>query len=210
MNTQSTPTIQSTRPTGLQVTGARLQIHAQNHPVGYAVYGAGLAGAGTIFLALLMAAPALADPTGAPGWVLVAIAASALAVALLTGFFAYLYARRLPQVEESDPVRYASARLQAFSGGLGPDPNSNRTARRMVDHLIHTASPSYAVAPFLVVALAVTIRPLAEVVGPGFEPWMLMQFTPIVVMLVAMVALYGSAKRKHAAVIAFRDEYDAA
>lgn len=145
MNTQPTPTIQSTRPTGLQITGARLQIHAQNHPVGYAVYGAGLTGAGTIFLALLMAAPALADPTGAPGWVLVAVAASALAVA-----------------------------------------------------------------PFLIVALAVAIRPLAEVGGPGFKPWMLMRFTPIVVILVAMVALYGSAKRKHAAVIAFRDEYDAA
>ena len=198
------------RPTALQITGARLQIHARNHPIGYAAYGAGVAGAVAILLAVLMAAPALADPTGAPGWVLVAAAVSALVVALATGLMAYLYARGLPRVEESDPIRYATARLQAFSGGLGPDPHGNRTARGMVDHLIHTASPSYAVAPFLIVAVAVAARPLAEVIGPGFEPWMLFQFTPIAIMLMAMGALYGSAKRKQAAVIAFRDEYDAA
>lgn len=198
------------RPTGSQVLGARIRIHARNHPARFALVGGVTAGAGTAVLALLSAAPALADPTGIPGWVLVSVLAATAVAALLMGLTLFFYARSLPQVDGADPARYAAARLQAASGELGPDPETNRLARQLSDRLEHTNNPGYALLPLVAILTFISVRPLADIIGPDFQPLMLLQLVPTAVFLAAVVAVYYSVKGKHARVRNFRESYDAA
>ena len=207
MNTQ---TAAAPRPTGPQVLGARIRIHARNHRVRFALGGGLAAGAGTAFLALIAAAPVLADPTGRPGWVLVSVLVAMAVAALLTGLALYSYALRLPQVTETDPVRYASARLQAASGELGPDAAINHLARQLADRVERTNNPDYFVLPFFMLLLFLVARPLSDVVGPDSQPLALLQLLPGAVFLVLALALYSSAKKTHSRVRKFRASYDAA
>ncbi|GAB3742537.1 hypothetical protein [Nocardiopsis nanhaiensis] len=198
------------RPSASQVTGARIAIYAQRHPVGYAARGALLAGAATVALMFLAATPALSDPSGAPRWVMSAFPAAGFVAALLIGSLLFMHGRGLPDVTETDAVRYASAKLQAASGAPGPDEEINRSARQLSDHLVRTSAPSYAVAPIMIVFALISARPLAEVLPPGFEPVMLTQLIPSFVLAVLMGVLYFSAKRWHERFAAFRAAYDRA
>ena len=104
-------------PTSGQLAAARFRLHAQHHPVGHSALWAGGAGVVALLLAGLLTAPNLTDPAGVPGWVLGAVAIMTLAVALLAGVAAYSIVRGTPASPETDPVRYAVARL---SGSTGP------------------------------------------------------------------------------------------
>ncbi|WP_017590780.1 hypothetical protein [Nocardiopsis ganjiahuensis] len=207
MNTQPAT---APRPTGSQVLGARIQIYAQRNPGGYAVRGAALAAVGAVFLAVTAAAPSLVDPTSIPGWTLVGILCATVVGALLAGLPMYVHARNLPDVEENDPVRYASARLQAASGELGPDPATNHLARRLSDRLVHNSNPGYAMGGLFIVLLFVTVLPLADIIGPGFTPLHLLRLAPATVFLIAFALAYSSAKAQHTRFKAFRESYDAA
>lgn len=207
MNTQPTT---APRPTGSQVLGARIRIYAQRNPGGYAVRGAAPAAVGAVFLAVVAAAPSLVDPTSIPGWTLVGILCATVVGALLVGLPMYFQARNLPEVEEADPVRYASARLQAASGKLGPDPATNHLARRLSDRLVHDSNPAYAMGGLFVVLLFVAALPLADVVGPGFDPLNLLRLAPGAVFLIAFALVYSNAKAQHTRFKAFRESYDAA
>lgn len=198
------------RPSSSQVLGARVQLHAQNHPAGFALGGGLAAGAVTAVLALFSAAPALADPTGTPGWVLVAVLAAMLVAALVVGLLMYLHARRLPRTGEADPVRYASARVQAATGELGPDRATNDLARQLSGRFEYTSNPNYYLAPPFVVLVYISMRPLTEIIGPGFEPLMLLQLIPSIVLLAVISVVYHSAKKQHARFKAFRQSYDGA
>jgi hypothetical protein len=197
-------------PTGSQVLGARIRIHARNHPARFALGGGIATGAGTAALALLSAAPTLTDPTGIPGWVLVSVLVAMAVAALLMGLALFFYARSLPKTNGTDPARYASARLQAASGELGPDPETNRLARRLSDRMERTNNPGYAMLPLFAVLAFISVRPLTEITGPDFQPLMLLQLVPNAVCLAALVAVYFSARGKHAQVRRFRESYDAA
>jgi peptidoglycan/LPS O-acetylase OafA/YrhL len=195
------------RPTGSQVLGARIQIYARRSPGGYAVRGAALAAVGAVFLAVIAASPSLADPTGTPGWTLVGILCATVIGALLAGLPMYLHARSLPEVGETDPVRYAAARLQAASGRLGPDPDTNRLARGLSDRLVRNSNPAYAIGGLFVILLFVTALPLADVIGPGFEPLELLRLAPGAAFL---IAFYSHTRAQHTRFKAFRESYDAA
>lgn len=207
MNTQTTT---APRPTGSQVLGARIRIHARNHPARFALGGGLAAGAGTAVLALLSATPALADPTGMPGWILVSVLVAMAVAALLTGLALFFHARRLPQADGADPVRYASARLQAAGGELGPDQETNRLARQLADRVERTNNPDYFVLPLFVVLSFLVARPLSDVIGPDFQPLALLQLLPGAVFLAFTLVLYSNAKKTHARVRNFRESYDAA
>ncbi|MGW5874931.1 hypothetical protein ACWFMI_00055 [Nocardiopsis terrae] len=197
------------RPSGSQITGARIQLYAQNHPAGFALRGGIATGAVTALLALVTAAPALNDPTGAPGWILVSVPAAMLFAAFTVGLLMYLHGRKLPRVEETDPARYASAELQAATGDLGPDPDTNRLARRMSDRLVYTSNPNHYMSGLFAVMAFISLRPLTEIIGPDFEPLMLLQLTPSVILLTVSIAMYRSAKNRHERFKAFREAYDA-
>ncbi len=207
MNTQP---VSAPRPNGSQVLGARTQIYAQRSPGGFAVRGAALASAVVVVLAVIAASPSLVDPTNIPGWTLVGVLCATLVGALLVGVPMFLHARNLPQVEETDPVRYASARLQAASGKLGPDQATNRLARQLSDRLVHNSNPLNAMSGLLVVLVFVACLPLADVVGPGFEPVNLLRLAPGTAFLIVFVLVYLSAKDQHKRLKAFCESYDAA
>lgn len=207
MNTQPAA---APRPTSTQVLGARTQIYARRSPGGYAVRGAALAAVGTVFLAVIAASPSLADPTGIPGWTLVGVLCATVIGALLVGLPMYVHARGLPEVGEADPVRYASARLQAASGKLGPDPDTNHLARRLSDRLVRNSNPLYAMSGLFVVLVFLAFLPLADVIGPGFDPLNLLRLAPGAVFLIAFVLVYANAKEQHKRFKAFRESYDAA
>ncbi len=198
------------RPTALQVLGSRIRVHAQGHPGAFAVGGGLVAGAVTALLALLSSTPGLADPTSAPGWLLASILTATLVVAALCGLLLFFEARSLPKVSETDPVRYATARLQAASGELGPDPETNRLARQLADRLERRSDPHHHLAPLFVIMVFVTFRPLAEVIGPDFEPLTLFQLTPTVLFLLLIVPAYLGARARYSRIAAFRSSYDAA
>lgn len=206
MNTQ--PAAHAPRPSGTQVLGARIQIYARRNPGGYAVRGAALAALGTVFLAVAAASPSLVDPTNIPGWTLVGVLCATLVGALLVGLPMYLHARNLPEVEGTDPFRYASARLQAASGELGPDPTTNHLARQLSDRLVYTSNPNYYMGGLFFFLVFVAVLPLADVVGPGFQPLNLLQLAPATVFLTATVIIYGYAKAQHTRFKAFREAYD--
>lgn len=198
------------RPSGSQILGARTQIYARHNPGGYAARGAALAAVGTVFLAVTAASPSLADPTNIPGWTLVGVLCATLIGALLVGLPMYLHARNLPEVEETDPVRYASARLQAASGELGPDPTTNRLARQLSDRLVYNSNPVSYMGGLFVVLVFAAFLPLADVVGPGFDARNLFQLAPATVFLTAFGIVFFYAKGQHTRFKAFRDSYDAA
>ncbi|WP_049577154.1 hypothetical protein [Nocardiopsis sp. SBT366] len=197
------------RPTGTQVLGARVRVHARNRPVGFALGGGLVAGAMVALLALVSAAPALTDPTGAPGWLLAGVTVAMLVAALVVAGLLALYARSLPKVAETDPVRYATARLQAESGGLGPDHGTNRLAHQMSTHTGYGSDPRHHLVPLVVFLTLVTVRPLAEIIGPGFEPRTLVQLTPAIVLVLLVVPVYRRAMARHDRVAAFRRTYEA-
>ncbi|GAA1456650.1 hypothetical protein NE857_33610 [Nocardiopsis exhalans] len=206
MNTQPT----APRPTGSQILGARTQIYARSSPGGYAVRGAALAAAGTVLLAATAASPSLAVPGSIPGWTLIGILGATLVGALLVGLPMYFHARALPESGETDPIRYASAKLQAASGELGPDPATNRLARRLSDRLVHSSNPAYSLTGLVVGLAFVALLPMADVIGPGFDPRNLIQLTPAFGFLIVFTLVYSHAKTQHARFKAFRESYDAA
>lgn len=198
------------RPSGSQILRARTQIYARRDPGGFAARGAALAAVGSVFLAVTAASPSLADPTSIPGWTLVGVLCATIIGALLVGLPMYLHARNLPEVEETAPARYASARLQAASGELGPDLATNRLARQLSDRLVYTSNPTYYMGGLFVLLVFVAVLPLADVIGPGFDARNLLQLTPAIVFLTAFVIVYSTAKAQHTRFKAFRDSYDAA
>ncbi|QVJ01656.1 hypothetical protein KGD82_00520 [Nocardiopsis eucommiae] len=198
------------RPTAAQVLGARVRIHAAHHPAAFAGGGGLVAGAFVALLALLSAAPGLTDPTGAPGWLLAGVAGAMLVGALVVALLLGLYARSLPKVAETDPVRYATARIQAASGELGPDPETNRLAHRMSTHTGYGSDPRHHLAPMLVILAFVTVRPLAEIIGPDFAPSMLFQLTPAVLLVLLVVPAHRRAMARYSRITAFRDRYESA
>ncbi|MBE1455797.1 hypothetical protein H4W79_000011 [Nocardiopsis terrae] len=197
------------RPSGSQITGARIQLYAQNHPAGFALRGAALAAVATTALAIVAAAPSLTDPTNIPGWTLVGVLVAAFVGALLVAVPMYFHGRNLPEVEESDPVRYASARLQAASGRLGPDPDINHLARRLSDRLVYNSNPNYYMGGLFVVMVFAALLPLADVIGPGFDAQHLFQLAPATVFLMVFVFVYSYARGQHTRFKAFREAYDA-
>lgn len=195
-------------PTSGQLAAARFRLHAQHHPVGHSALWAGGAGVVALLLAGLLTAPNLTDPAGVPGWVLGAVAIMTLAVALLAGAAAYSIVRGTPASPETDPVRYAVARCQAGTGSPGPDERVNRTARHMVDHLVHVSNPTHRFVPLLIAAAAFAVRPLIDMAGSGAETWTLFQFVPAAIIIVGMVVLEPLAERERDACLSFREQYD--
>lgn len=195
------------RPTFAQTTGARLSLHAQNRPAAHALYGAGIAGLVGALLTGLAAAPGLATP-GGPVWLLAAIPFAGILTALVAGAAVYLSARNLPAVATSRPEVYAAARLQAGTGLLGPDPETNRAARQMSDHLVRANSPGYMIMPLAAVTGVVSVPALTGIAGPGFEPLMLTQLTPMALLVGAGVAVYFYARDRQGRFERFRAEYD--
>lgn len=200
--------ISTAPPTFGQLTGARLRLHAQHHPVGHSALWACGAGVTALLLAGMLTVSNLTDPTGAPGWAMVTIGIMTLAVTLLSGPAAYSIVRGMPASPETDPVRYAIARRQAAAGSPGPDERVNRTARHMIDHLVYVSNPTYRFVPLLIAAAAFAVRPLIEMAGSGAEAWTAFQFVPVAVIILGMVFIEPMADRERDACLSFREQYD--
>ncbi|MFE9246879.1 hypothetical protein [Nocardiopsis sp. NPDC006938] len=198
------------RPSARQVLGARVLLRSQSAPTAVAVGGGLAAGAVLGLMALASAAPALTDPTGTPGWVLLTVAAVMLAAAALCALWLRHEVRSLPRVTETDPARYAAARLRAASGALGPDPEENGLARQLTDRLERRSDPRVHMVPVFTILAFVTVRALVEVVGPGFEPLMLLQLVPALLILLLVIPVYRHGRALHTRYATFRRAYDAA
>ena len=196
------------RPTTSQVTGARIQIYAQHHPVGFAVRGGVTAGAVTTLLALATAAPSLADPVNVPGWTLVAMGCATLIGGLSSGLLLYLLGRNLPPVAETNAARYASAKLQAASGAPGPDCDTNRLARQLSEHFVHTSNPVYYVIAMVVALAFIALLPLVDVVGPGVDFGNLFQSSTLFPIGVAVTFAFMALKPQPDGFRAYREAYD--
>ncbi|MFD3688795.1 hypothetical protein ACFWTE_28715 [Nocardiopsis sp. NPDC058631] len=198
----------SPRPGSLHITSARVQIYAQNNPAGYAFRCSALAGVLIALLAVTAASPSLADPTGIPGWSLVWIFHAVLVAALATGLFTYTRQKNLPRTGETDPVRYASARLQAASGDIGPDPETNRLARTLHDRFVRASNPGLYAASVFVGIVFCAFLPVADVNGPGFQAENLLRPAPLTCLLVLVLFLYYSVRTQRDRFEAFRATYD--
>ncbi|MFE3460795.1 hypothetical protein ACFXKD_24910 [Nocardiopsis aegyptia] len=195
------------RPGPFRITRARFTLHAQHRPAVHALYGAGAAGLVGTALIVLAAAPGLTAP-GTPAWTIAVVPSAGLVAVLVVGALLYLSARGLPDAGTNRPEVYAAAWLQARTGLLGPDPEINRAARRMSDHLVRAHSPGYVMAPLVPVAAVVSVPALSEIAGPGFTPLMLTQLTPLALLVAAMVALFLHARSRQARLKRFRADYD--
>ncbi|MEE2041377.1 hypothetical protein Q8791_29550 [Nocardiopsis sp. CT-R113] len=195
---------------------ARLQIYRDNHPRAFTRRTLG-------FLFLLMSSTALTafDTAGGPwrlgatlGLILLVLCAVLVAVSTMTSAPAGAAGRTDPVAgytrfpPDADPAKLAESWRLVREGRLGPDPETNRLGRIVVEQELGNRSTAAALVLFLSVALLNTFQGVDRLLLDGVSPLVVVLLGLAAVMVGLAIATPFLAPRRRRRVEAFRDAYD--